>query len=141
MQTNHFYCLNEENVHLIPDSKRIWSNYLGSENYASVILNNGKGFSYSGSTGLGAFIKTHQEDEELTGKCIYIRDCETNDFWSNTRSPVCKPLEQIKNRCEHHSGYTIIDTEYDEIQSKTCYLIPRNKNFEIVHLQLINKSM
>jgi N,N'-diacetylchitobiose phosphorylase len=107
-----------------------------------MITNNAVGYSYSSKLNLNCFLRNRDNGKTFSspGKYIYVRDNLSEDFWSTSWQPVCKPLDKYKYECRHGSGYTVIESEYDEIKSETHYFVPKDQLFEIWHLKLENRS-
>lgn len=142
MQYGFFDDEKKEYVITSPDTPRSWSNYLGSTEYGAIITNNAGGYSFYKSGGQGRFIRMRFNSVPMDqpGRYIYIRDNESNDYWSSSWQPVGKPLENYKSTCRHGSAYTIIESEYAEIKTETRYFVPLGQAFEIWHLKITNNS-
>lgn len=76
-----------------PDTPRSWTNYLGSKTFGSVISNNAGGYSFIHTAALGRFTRLpfNSVPMDQPGKYFYIRDNESNDYWSSSWQPVGKP--------------------------------------------------
>jgi len=142
MKNEYFDDIKNEFVITSPDTSRIWPNFIGSAEYGAVITNNADGCSYSSKSDLRCFLrnKYNEKTSRYSGKHIYIRDNLSEDFWSTAWRPICKPLDECKYECRHGSGYTVIESEYDEVKSETHYFVPKGQLFEIWHLKLENRS-
>ncbi|MFP4547134.1 MAG: GH36-type glycosyl hydrolase domain-containing protein [Fidelibacterota bacterium] len=140
MKFGHFDNTNKEYVIDRPDTPKSWSNYLGSTEYGAIITNNAGGYSFYKSAAQGRFTRLvfNNTPIDQPGRNIYIRDMETGDYWTNAWQPVGKPLKQYKSVCRHGTGYTIITSEYSNIQSDTCYFVPLGKNYECWQVKLTN---
>jgi N,N'-diacetylchitobiose phosphorylase len=115
-----------------PNTPLSWSNYLGSTVYGAIITNNAGGYSFYKSAANGRFMRfrTNSIPMDQPGRYIYIRDMESQDYWSNAWQPVAKPLEKYKSVCRHGTAYTVIESDYDSIHSETTYFVPLGKNYE-----------
>lgn len=142
MQYGFFDDEKKEYVITGPDTPRSWSNYLGSTEYGAIITNNAGGYSFYKSGGQGRFLRMRFNSVPMDqpGRYIYIRDNESNDYWSSSWQPVGKPLENYKSTCRHGSAYTIIESEYAGIKTETRYFVPLGQAFEIWHLKITNNS-
>ncbi len=74
------------------------------------------------------------------GRYIYIRDKKSGDYWSNAWQPVGKPLDKYKTTCRHGTAYTIINSQYSNIETETTYFVPLGKYFECWMLKVTNKG-
>ncbi len=142
MQYGYFDDANKEYVITKPHTPAPWSNYLGSTNYGAIITNNAGGYSFYKSAAQGRFMRyrTNAIPLDQPGRYIYIRDSETGDFWSASWQPVAKPLDSFRTVCRHGTAYTIIESEYAEIQCQTVYFIPLGKDCEYWHCKLTNRG-
>jgi len=142
MQYGFFDDQKKEYVITSPDTPRSWCNYLGSTEYGAIITNNAGGYSFYQSAGQGRFtrMRFNAVPMDQPGRYIYLRDKQTSDYWSASWQPVGKPLGKYKNTCRHGSAYTIIESEYSGVQTKTRYFVPLGKTFEIWHLKVQNQS-
>jgi cellobiose phosphorylase len=125
-----------------PDTPRSWANYLGSTEYGAIITNNAGGYSFFHSAAQGRFTRLRFDDVPLDqpGRYIYIRDKQSGDYWSNAWQPVGKPLDQFKSTCRHGTAYTIINSQYSNIETETTYFVPLGKCFECWLLKVTNKD-
>jgi N,N'-diacetylchitobiose phosphorylase len=142
MQFGYFNDENKEYVITNPDTPAPWSNYLGSTNYGAIITNNAGGYSFYKSAAQGRFMRyrTNAVPMDQPGRYIYIRDRETGDYWSSSWKPVNKSPDKYRTLCRHGTAYTIIESEYAEIQCNTTYFIPLGKDYEYWHCKLTNKG-
>ncbi|MGB7748388.1 MAG: N,N'-diacetylchitobiose phosphorylase, partial [Verrucomicrobiia bacterium] len=123
-----------------PDTPRSWANYLGSKEYGAIITNNGGGYSFHMSAAQGRLMRLRFDDvpTDQPGRYIYLRDKESGDYWSNAWQPVGKPLDQYKTTCRHGTAYTIINSQYSNIETETTYFVPLGKRFECWLLKVTN---
>ena len=86
MQYGHFDLENKEYVITNPATPSAWANYLGDPEYGAMISNNATGYSFVKSGANGRITRYRFNSEmALPGRYIYIRDNETNDYWSASR--------------------------------------------------------
>ena len=107
-----------------PDTPMPWANYLGSPAYGALISNNAGGYSFVQSGANGRILRYRFDDSDQPGRYIYLRDDETEDYWSASWQPVGKPLDQYKSECRHGLGYSILSAEYAGICSEVAYYVP-----------------
>lgn len=140
MQYGYFDDDAKEYVITKPDTPQSWSNYLGSTEYGALITNNagGYGFYKSGARGRFLRLRFNSIPMDQPGRYFYIKDTESNDFWSTSWQPVGKPLDQYKSECHHGTAYTTIKSDYAKIQTAATYFVPLNQLFEYWHLTLKN---
>ena len=141
MKYGYFDLSNKEYVIEKPNTPAPWVNYLGSPEYGAIISNNAAGYSFVKSGANGRITRYRFNSEmALPGRYIYFHDLDVNDYWSATWQPVGKPLDKFKTICRHGTGYTVIDTEYSNINSETTYYVPNGKTYEIWRCKVTNKD-
>ena len=142
MQYGYFDDERKEYVITRPDTPKSWSNYLGSTEYGAIITNNAGGYSFYKSGGMGRFVRMRFNSIPMDqpGRYIYFHDHDSHDYWSASWQPAGKPLEQFKSVCRHGTGYSIITSEYKDIESEVTYFVPRQRLFEIWKVKVTNKG-
>jgi cellobiose phosphorylase len=142
MQFGHFDDRNKEYVITHPNTPRPWSNYLGTTEYGAIITNNAGGYSFYRSAANGRILRLRSNAVPLDqpGRIFYLRDNESNDFWSSSWQPVGKPLDQYQSTCRHGTAYTIITSRYSDIETESTYFVPLNQTFEYWRLRVTNRS-
>ena len=143
MQYGYFDDEAKEYVITQPDTPKSWSNYLGSNEYGAIITNNAGGYSFFKSGGMGRFmrIRFNAVPMDQPGRYVYFHDKDSKDFWSASWQPVGKPLKDYKSVCRHGTAYSIITSEYSEIESEVTYFVPLNKTFEVWKVRITNKDI
>ena len=141
MQYGHFDLEHKEYVITRPDTPAPWANYLGSPEYGAIVSNNGGGYSFvkSGANGRIARYRFNS-NIGLPGRYVYLRDNDTNDYWSATWQPVGKPLDQYKTECHHGTAYTTMKTDYSDIHSELTYYVPLDRTYEVWRAKVTNNS-
>ncbi len=142
MNFGHFNAVNKEYVITRPDTPAPWCNYLGSVDYGAIISNNATGYSFvkSGAAGRIIRFRLNSMSNDQPGRFIYIRDNEDGDYWSGSWQPVCKAIDSYKSECRHGTAYTIISSSYKDIESRTLYYVPLDKNYEVWNFRIKNNS-
>lgn len=141
MQYGYFDLENKEYVITRPDTPAPWVNYLGSPEYGAIVSNHGEGYSFVKSGANGRILRFRFNDKVgLPGRFIYIRDNDSKDYWSATWQPVGKPMDKFKCVCRHGTAYTVVESDYEDINSKLTYYVPLNKTYEVWRIKLTNNS-
>ena len=142
MNYGHFDELNKEYVITRPDTPSAWANYLGDPEYGAIISNNAGGYSFvkSGANGRVIRYRFNGVGTDTPGRYVYLRDLETNDYWSASWAPVCKPLDQFKSECRHGTAYTVITSEYKGVKSEVTYYVPQGATYEVWAAKVTNTS-
>ena len=139
MRYGHFDDERREYVITRPDTPLPWINYLGSESYSCIISNTAGGYSFYRDARLRRLTRYRYNNVPLDcgGRYIYVRDDETEAFWSPSWQPTRHELEDYV--CRHGLGYTIIGSTYQGIEAQTRYFVPLEANLEVWQLTLTNR--
>jgi len=141
MQYGYFDLKNKEYVITRPDTPAPWVNYLGSPEYGAIISNNAAGYSFvqSGANGRIARFRFNSM-MALPGRYIYLRDAESNDYWSATWQPVGKSLDEYQSVCRHGTAYSIMTSDYSKISTETTYYVPAGQTYEVWRTKITNND-
>lgn len=140
MRYGHFDEEKREYIIDKPDTPAPWANYLGSPEYGALISNNAGGYSFAKSGANGRILRYVFNGSDEPGRYIYIRDNDTQDYWSASWQPVGKELSEYKCECCHGTGYTRMLADYRGIHSEVLYYVPLNETYEVWSLGLSNTS-
>jgi cellobiose phosphorylase len=140
MQFGHFDAARREYVIDRPDTPRPWSNYLGSRDYGGIITNHAGGYSFTRSPAEGRILRFRYNASPLDqgGRYFYLRDRDSGVFWSNAWQPVGTPLDRYRSTCRFGTGYAVIGSACEQIETETTYLIPLGRRFEIWSMRVTN---
>ena len=124
-----------------PDTPMPWINYLGEDDYCSIISNNAGGYSFRRSAGHGRLLRYrfNAVPPDRPGRYIYLRS-EDGDYWSVSWLPVQKDLGAQTVICRHGLGYTTIASEYRGIGAEVQYVVPAGEEMEVWRLRLSNRT-
>ncbi len=116
-----------------------WINYLGMEDFYSIMSNTAGGYSFYRDARLRRITRYRYNNVPLDmgGKYFYIRETDGR-IWSPGWKPSRTPLDRYE--CRHGLGYTCITGELDQLQAAALYFVPLGFNGEIQHLHLENSS-
>jgi len=142
MQYGYFDDRAKEYVITRPDTPTSWSNYLGSTEYGAIITNNAGGYGFYKSGARGRFLRLNFNSVPMDqpGRYFYLRDNNSGDYWSTSWQPVGKSLDEYHSTCRHGTAYSIIESQYADIATKTTYFVPLGEDFEYWHLKVTNQS-
>ena len=140
MNYGYFDEKNREYVITRPDTPAPWANYLGSPEYGALISNQAGGYSFVRSGANGRILRYHFDGSDTPGRYLYIRDDDQEDYWSASWQPVGKDLKEYCTECRHGLGYTRICSDYSLISSDALWYVPLEKDWEVWHLELTNRS-
>lgn len=139
MKYGFFDDLNREYVITTPQTPYPWINYLGSQDYFSLISNTAGGYSFFKDARLRRITRFRYNNVPLDlggGKYYYIND--GGEVWSPGWAPVKKDLDHYE--CRHGMGYTKISGELGGINSSITYFVPPGVNAEIHKVVIKNTS-
>lgn len=138
MKFGYFDDQRREYVITQPDTPLPWINYLGCQAYFGIISNTAGGYSFYRDARLRRLTRYRYNNApfDLGGRYIYLRDNQSNEFWSPSWQPTRRQLE--KYECRHGMGYSIIGSEYQGVEARTRYFVPLDENLEIWQLTITN---
>lgn len=139
MKYGFFDDLSREYVITNPMTPYPWINYLGSQEYFSLISNTAGGYSFYKDARLRRITRFRYNNVPLDlggGKYYYIND--GGEVWSPGWAPVKKELDHYE--CRHGMGYTKISGELGGINTSITYFVPLDTNAEIHKVVVKNTS-
>ncbi|MBN1215851.1 MAG: glycosyl transferase [Candidatus Lokiarchaeota archaeon] len=140
MQYGYFDDEKKEYIITKPDTPLPWINYLGCNDFYSIISNTAGGYCFYKDARYRRITRYRYNNVpfDFGGRYIYIRDNDRKEYWSPTWQPIQNKLD--KYECRHGLGYSIISSEYKKIETIINYFIPLNNNLEIWHLEIKNNN-
>jgi cellobiose phosphorylase len=134
------YFNDKEREYIITDPKTPWPwiNYLGNEDFFSLISNTAGGYSFYKDARLRRITRYRYNNVPMDagGKYFYIN--ENGDVWSPGWKPVKAKLDSYE--CRHGLGYTIIKGERNGLETEILYMVPLKYWGEVQKVKLTNKS-
>jgi cellobiose phosphorylase len=121
-----------------PDTPYPWINYLGGEDFFSLISNTSGGYSFYKDARLMRLTRYRYNSVPVDagGKYFYLCDGET--VWNPGWQPTQTPLDAYE--CRHGMGYTIIRSEKSGLEAEQCSMVPRGYRAEVTRLLLTNHN-
>ena len=106
MKFGHFEDANKEYVIETPQTPLPWINYLGNQDFFSLVSNTAGGYSFYKDAKLRRLTRYRYNDQPLdqNGRYFYIKDGET--VWNPGWQPTQTSLDRYQ--CRHGLGYTLI---------------------------------
>ena len=136
MRYGYFDDENREYVITTPRTPLPWINYLGSEDFFSLVSNTAGGYSFYRDAKLLRLTRYRYNSAPADGEGhrFYIRDgaCVWNPGWQ----PVRTELDSY--RCRHGLGYTVIEGAKNGIEAKQEMFVPLGDACEVIRLTLHN---
>jgi cellobiose phosphorylase len=138
MKFGYFDDPNREYVITQPDTPYPWINYLGSQDYFSIISNTCGGYSFYKDARLRRLTRYRYNDAPIDsgGKYFYIKEGDT--IWSPGWKPVKTALDSYQ--CRHGMGYSRFISEKNGLQSDLLFFVPLDETLEVQKLVLRNNT-
>ena len=138
MKFGYFDDLKREYVITDPRTPYPWINYLGCEDFFSLITNTAGGYSFYKDARLRRITRYRYNNVPVDdgGKYFYIH--EDGEIWSPGWKPVKTPLDHYE--CRHGMGYTVITGEKNGLQAEVLYMVPLGYHGEVQRVRLTNRS-
>ncbi|MDO4982174.1 MAG: glycosyl transferase [Eubacteriales bacterium] len=138
MKFGHFDDLRKEYVIETPRTPLPWINYLGSEDFFTLVSNTSGGYSFYKDARLRRLTRYRYNACPLDadGFHIYVNDggCVWNPGWQPTQT------ELDGYQCRHGLGYTVIEGEKNALSVRQEMLVPRGDNCLLMRVTAENKS-
>jgi len=138
MKYGHFDDKNREYVITNPRTPWPWINYLGNEDFFSLISNSAGGYTFYKDAKFRRLTRYRYNNVPMDngGKYFYIKDGDTT--WSPGWKPCKTELDLYE--CRHGMNYTTIQGEKDGVVAKALYFVPLKTWAEVQKLSLTNTS-
>ncbi|HMR50839.1 MAG TPA: hypothetical protein PKA68_16460, partial [Arachnia sp.] len=140
MRYGHFDNDNLEYVVDRVDVPASWINYLGVEDWCTVLNQNAGGYSFFRSSQQGRVTRFRPNGVPLDrpGHYLYLRDDEDGDFWSASWQPVGKPLPEAAYRTRHGLSYSVFESSFRGIDASQRVFVPLGEDAEVWDVTLTN---
>lgn len=138
MKFGHFDDKNREYVITNPKTPWPWINYLGNEDFFSLISNTAGGYSFYKDAKFRRLTRYRYNNVPMDdgGKYFYIKDGDTT--WSPGWKPCKTDLDSYE--CRHGMNYTSIKGEKNGVTATALYFVPLKTWAEVQKLTLTNNS-
>ena len=138
MRFGHFDDEHKEYVITTPRTPLPWINYLGSEDFFSLVSNTAGGYSFYRDARMRRLTRYRYNSSplDMDGHHIYIKDGDT--VWNPGWQPTKTPLDRYT--CRHGLGYTILEGEKDGIAARQELFVPKGDACELDRLTLQNHT-
>ncbi len=138
MKFGFFDDANGEYVINTPQTPYPWINYLGNEQFFSLISNTAGGYAFYKDARLRRLTRYRYNDIPLdnNGRYFYITDGDT--VWNPGWKPMRVDLDSFE--CRHGFGYTKFSSSKNDVKADVLYFVPNGTNAEIQTLTLQNNG-
>ena len=138
MKFGYFDDANREYVITTPKTPLPWINYLGCNDFFSLISNTCGGYSFYKDAKLLRLTRYRYNDtpNDVNGKYFYIKDGDTiwNPGWKPTKT------ELASYECRRGIGYSRFISSKNDVQASVLAFVPMNDTCEINQVKLTNNS-
>ena len=126
MQFGHFDDVRREYVITTPQTPLPWINYLGSQDFFTLVSNTAGGYSFYRDARLRRLTRYRYNNCPLDseGFHIYVKDgdCVWNPGWQPTQTAL------DRYSCRHGLGYTVIEGEKNAVAVRQEMFVPQGDN-------------
>lgn len=136
MKFGYFDDVNQEYVITTPKTPLPWINYLGCNEFFSLISNTCGGYTFYKDAKLLRLTRYRYNNvpTDMGGKYFYIKDGST--VWNPGWQPTKTELDSYE--CRHGMGYSRFTGAKNGVQAQLLTFVPMNDNCEISKLTLKN---
>ena len=129
MKFGYFDDVNKEYVITTPKTPLPWINYLGTQDFFSLISNTAGGYSFYKDAKLLRLTRYRYNNSPMdqNGRYYYIKEGDT--VWNPGWQPVQTPLDSYQ--CRHGLGYTVFESSKNSLNAKLLAFVPVHDNCEI----------
>ena len=134
----HFDDTHREYVITDPQTPWPWINYLGNEDFFSLISNTAGGYSFFKDAKFRRITRYRYNGVPMDngGRYFYINDGK--DVWNPGWKPCKTPLDRYE--CRHGMSYTRITGEKNGVEASVLFFVPLKKWCEVQKVTLKNLS-
>jgi cellobiose phosphorylase len=138
MRYGHFDDEAREYVITTPHTPYPWINYLGSEEFFSLLSHTGGGYSFYRDAKMRRLTRYRYNNipTDEGGRYFYVND--GGDVWTPGWLPVKAELDHFETR--HGLGYSRITGERGGLRVDTLFFVPLGETAEVQHVTLTNTS-
>lgn len=136
MKYGYFDDERKEYVITSPKTPLPWINYLGTENFFSLVSNTCGGYSFYKDAKLLRITRYRYNNIPFdnNGHYYYIKDEDT--VWNPGWMPSKTQLDSY--RCRHGLGYSVFEAQKDSVSAELTAFVPLGANCEVNKLTLTN---
>lgn len=142
MRYGYFDNENREYVIERVDLSASWTNYIGVEDMCGVVNHTAGGYLFYKSPEYHRItrFRANAVPMDRPGHYVYLRDHESEDYWSISWQPVGKSLDEAKYTCRHGLSYSVYECDYEGIKASQTLVIPIGDAVELWDVKVQNQS-
>ena len=142
MRYGHFDDKAREYVIETPKTPLPWINYLGSDDFFTLISNTAGGYAFYKDARLRRITRYRYNNNPLDqeGFRLYIREERPRKplIWNPSWQPVKTKLDRYS--CRHGMGYSVFEGEKNKVSVRQTMFVPVGDNALLYHVRIKNKS-
>ena len=138
MRFGHFDDEAREYVITTPRTPYPWINYLGTDDFFSLISHTGGGYCFYRDARFRRLLRYRYNNvpTDVGGRALFIRDGD--DVWTPAWMPMKSQLDRFE--CRHGLGTTKIFGSRNGVSAEMLFLVPLGETAEVCRLTLTNES-
>lgn len=138
MQYGSFDDERREYVITNPRTPWPWINYLGNEDFFSLVSNTAGGYAFYKDAKFRRLTRYRYNNVPMDSGGRYFYICEGETVWSPGWKPCKTELDNYE--CRHGMGYTRITAEKNNLEAELLLFVPLQTRAEVQKVTLRNKS-
>jgi len=138
MQYGFFDDERREYVITNPRTPWPWINYLGNEDFFSLVSNTAGGYAFYKDAKFRRLTRYRYNNVPMDSGGRYFYICEGETVWSPGWKPCKTELDNYE--CRHGMGYTQITAEKNNLEAELLLFVPLQTRAEVQKVTLRNKS-
>ncbi|MCI8876221.1 MAG: glycosyl transferase [Lachnospiraceae bacterium] len=138
MKFGYFEDKNKEYVITSPKTPLPWINYLGCEDFFSLISNTGGGYSFYKDAKLLRLTRYRYNNIPLDSNGHYYYINENGKVWNPGWMPTKAELDSYE--CRHGLGYSVFTGVKNELKAEMTAFVPIGSSCEVNKVTLTNES-
>lgn len=119
-----------------PETPWPWINYLGNEDFFSIISNTAGGYAFYKDAKFRRITRYRYNNVPMDNGGRYFYVNEDGTVWSPGWKPVKTPLDTYE--CRHGLSYTVVKGAKNGLMAEALFFVPLNALCEIQRLKLTN---
>ena len=138
MKFGFFDDANAEYVISTPKTPLPWINYLGTNDFFTLLSNTCGGYSFYKDAKLLRITRYRYNDvpQDINGKYFYIKDGDT--VWNPGWQPTKTDLDSYE--CRHGIGYSKWNSKKNGIEANLLFFVPTDDTCELQQIKLTNTT-
>lgn len=136
MRFGYFDDYRREYVITNPETPWPWINYLGNEDFFSIISNTAGGYAFYKDAKFRRITRYRYNNVPMDNGGRYFYVNEDGTVWSPGWKPVKTPLDTYE--CRHGLSYTVVKGAKNGLMAEALFFVPLNALCEIQRLKLTN---